>query len=464
MSTLRSRVPFAAVLALAVGVGAYIGDPVAPAVPTPRASATAGVSAALASGNVRSAAWYCPIASPSRAVAAGDALTISNTGTKRIAVEIQGVSARRVVGRKRIEISGNNATRLTLEEFGVKSDLGVIVEAFGSGVVVEHNITVDQRETSTPCATEPGTRAYFGAATTRKNMQQTVALMNPFGQSAVIDIALLTSDGLLRPKSMQAIEVAARSKVWVSLNAGADQQSVLSVAATARSGRFVAESLLVGRGELATSPISLQIGVPSLATEWHLTDFDRQRSETHQLVIANPGETAIDVNVLTLRDNTVAVEQRIVKLEAGTTRVVSPTVDAEQRDDVSVIVNSQRPFAAGSMHESTARGQQGVSLGAPLSHSSTQWAFGVDHTALLDDSVWFSIENEATSDASVQIVGAAGGIRRNLDIPAQQRVAVKITGNTVVSVVTITSDQRIFVSRRMTGPGGISRSPGVPTL
>ena len=464
MSTLRSRAPFAAVLAIAVGVGGYIGDPTPPANPTPRGAVTAGVAAALASGNVRSAAWYCPIASPTRKVAPDDVVTISNTGTARIAVEVVGISQRRALGRKRIEVSGNNTARLAVSDFGVSANLGVIVEAFGSGVVVEHQARVEQRETSTPCATEPGTSAYFGAATTRKNMHQTVALMNPFGQSALIDIALLTPDGLLRPKSMQSIEVAARSKVSVDVNAGADQQSVLAVAATARTGRFVAETMLVGVNELSTAPISLQLGVPSLATEWHLTDFDVQRNETHQVVLANPGDNAIDVNVLTLKDDTIAVEQRTVKVEAGAVRVVSPVATGTQQSDVSVIVNSKQPFVAGTLHENTQRAPRGVSLGAALARSSKRWAFGVDRTALLDGPVWLVIENEATSDANVEMVGAAGGIRRKVTVPAQQRVSVKLTGNTVISVLTVTSDQRVFVSRRMTGGGGIGRSSGVPTL
>ncbi len=464
MSLLRSRAPFGVVLALSVAAGAYMGDPTSVATTTPREQNTAGVSAALASGRVRSAAWYCAIASPTRDVLTDAAVVMSNTGTERVAVEIVGISNRRAVGRRRLEISGNNSTRVPVSSFGVKSGLGVIVEVFGSGVVVEHSSRVNAREASTACATQPGTHAYFGAATTRKNVRQTLALMNPFGQSAVIDVSLLTADGLLRPTSMQAVEVAARSKVTLSVNGGADQQQVLSIEASARSGRFVAESMLVGTKELASSPISLQSATPSLAKEWHLADFDVQRGETHRVLIANPGDAAIDVNILTLRAATIAVEQRTERLEPGTVRAVGPTANELQQDDVSVIVNSQQPFAVGSLVEHAARGQMGVSIGSAMARSSTRWAFAVDHTELLDASVWIVIENESASDAAVEIVGAAGGIRRKLVVPSQQRMSVRLPNNTVVSVLTVTADQRVFISRRMAGSGGISRSPGVPTL
>ncbi len=466
MTSIRARVPFAVVLlGSALGL-VLLGNPESAHVTQPLSPRVAGVPALLTTGLVRSAAWYCPMVQSADHLATGEAIAMSNTSPKVVRVEVSAIANGSVQQRKQIDVGGNATATVTGQELGTTGSVALIVEAFGPGVVVEHVATESDKTATTPCATQSSDSWYFAAGTTRGETFETIAIMNPFGQASSVDVALYTRDGVVRPRAMQALEAPARSRVQIDVNSGSDQREVIGVAIVARAGtRLIAEMMLRGVGKNASAPLSVVMGAPGLVTEWHLEDFDLRRGLTHSLVLMNPSEAPISVAVQTIATGSPQFVQRTVTVAANSIAwidAVDPQTAAAKTDVSVTVFTHGQPFAAAALHraDATTRLVQGTSVSMGLSVPTRNATFAFDRTATLNQTV-LEIENPNDRVAHIKIVrnGTADGAE--ITLAASQRTSLKLTSNTVASVLVIESGEPIYVVRRLFGAGGESRSAAI---
>src|SRR5205823_4357562 len=131
-------------------------------------------------------------------------------------------------------------------DIGASGGAGVLIEPFGSDVVVDHRAADASGSVSqTPCATRPSSDWYIPVGSTRRGSTERVALFNPFTQAAVVDVTAFEPGGATRPAALQGMTVAPRSRVVINVNAAADQRNLLAIAVHAERGtRLVAEVAL----------------------------------------------------------------------------------------------------------------------------------------------------------------------------------------------------------------------------
>ena len=87
----------------------------------------------------------------------------------------------------------------------------------------------------------PPTDWYFAGGTTVRGTQQFLALFDPFGDDAIVDVSFVTDTGVLEPAQVQGLVVARRSRLSVPVHDLVPRQGLVAVHVHARTGRIVAE-------------------------------------------------------------------------------------------------------------------------------------------------------------------------------------------------------------------------------
>ena len=83
----------------------------------------------------------------------------------------------------------------------------MVVEVFGGQAVVEHEVRSRNDFAVGPCAREPSRHWFFADGTTERGAEEWLALFNPFGDNAIVDVSFLTEDGFQAPGETQAVVV-----------------------------------------------------------------------------------------------------------------------------------------------------------------------------------------------------------------------------------------------------------------
>ena len=462
------RVPIAVVLSLAAVTALVLGDVGRARVATTREEGQVP-AAALAPAGVRSAVWYCAFATSDAHPHSDDAAILTNLGRGSVTVAVSAMSGGRVTANRRVELAGNSTITLQAGDIGATADAGVLIEPFGSDVVVDHRASdAGGSESQTPCATRPSSDWYIPAGSTRRGSIERVALFNPFTQAAVVDVSAFEPNGTTRPSSLQALSVPPRSRTVIDVNRAADQRNSLAVAIHAERGtRLVAEVALEQRDPQGNGGFSIALGSPGLAREWHVaTDVRAQATAT--VDVLNPGATDVSVSVQTIVAGFGRTSERSVKVGAGTLAVVGVPVPAG-RPEVTVQVSSPTPSVAVAgfvtyQAQSTRRNRTvrpgpisivtGATIDARHSAFATPGPGGSRKVTLL-------IENVSGAAASVDVsVTNAGHVKTTVGRDSLVALTLGVTAQS--SPLVIDSNSPVYVYRRMDEGTGVSTAPALP--
>lgn len=438
-------------VAVALGFGSATPEASAPAADRARAVSPAVV---VTGTDVRSAAWYCPLATTRDAIPADDAVVVANLSSQRAVVEISAVAGRSTTGRRREEIGGNSSVSVPVGSLGRRRDVGIVVESFGAPIAVEHVAGDGASFSVTPCATEANSTWWFPAGTTRLGTRERIALFNPFGQSAVLDIAVVTADGLFRPSSLQGVGVGARSRLVLDVNSAADLRPVVAVLARARGGTRVAAEVAIGPAEPAAGALfSVALGTPTPTETAHLLDIATTTVTRRAVVVVNPGDVDLDVQVQLLRSGTSDVVQRTLSVPASGLASFDPSTVLGAGSDATVIVTTRRGvFVVGDFAVASAprrgRATPGAEIGTSAAVAARRWAFAADQIPGSTRAA-LVVENTGSVDASVEVRSGFAGQPFRSTVPAGQRSVIDLTLNSAAGAITLTSDQPVYVSRRI---------------
>ena len=86
---------------------------------------------------------------------------------------------------------------------------GVVVETTGGPAAVSHQLQHDGDFAVEPCTRAAGPSWYFASGTTVPGAEHDLALFNPFGDDAIVDVTFLTDTGVQQPDDLQAVVVPA---------------------------------------------------------------------------------------------------------------------------------------------------------------------------------------------------------------------------------------------------------------
>ena len=150
----------------------------------------------------------------------------------------------------------------------------VVVEVVGGQAVVAHELVANGDLATEPCARGAASDWYFADGTTLKGAQQYLVLFDPFGDDAIVDVSLVTDDGVQEPDALQAISVPRRSRVTIPVSDLVPRQRSVAVHVHARTGRVVAERTQIfdgtaSDGEVVRQGIAVSMGALSPRREWY---------------------------------------------------------------------------------------------------------------------------------------------------------------------------------------------------
>lgn len=247
------------------------------------------------SGSRISTSWFCPGA------AAGDGLdaanvVLSNPGDVEYTASVSFLSAD-PAETLTVVVPARSHTDVDVLRGRTVGVVAPVVEIIGSVGTVEQELVYAAGDVTSQCVAQTSDTWYFADGFTAEGSSQRLVLINPYPETAVVNVAYTTDAGRRTPADSQGIVLAARTVKSISLaDVGATNESRIAVEVVATTGQVVASRMqhYLGGGRLG---YSTTVGVPSPLGEWWFTSGRTGSQVTEQLVVFNPSDRAAQVNV-----------------------------------------------------------------------------------------------------------------------------------------------------------------------
>jgi hypothetical protein len=172
-----------------------------------------------------------------------------------------------------------------------------VVEIIGSVGTVEQELVYAAGDVTSQCVSQTSDTWFFADGFTAEGSSQRLVLINPYPETAVVNVAYTTNDGRRTPADIQGVVLAARTVKSISLaDVGATNESRIAIEVEVTTGQIVASRMqhYLGGGRLG---YSTSVGVPSPLGEWWFTSGRTGSQVSEQLVVFNPSPRAAQVNV-----------------------------------------------------------------------------------------------------------------------------------------------------------------------
>jgi Family of unknown function (DUF5719) len=417
-----------------------------------------------------SVAWYCAEGTSTADGRADETVIVANLSTEPIEAVITVMpGAERPPESQRVRIEALAQERVPVSDVLATPEPGVVVEVFGGPAVVEHELAARDDVAVGPCAREPSVDWYFAAGETALGGEEWLALFNPYGDDAIVDVTFLTDAGVQQPEATQALVVPRRARVSVAVHDIARRQEIIAIEVRARAGRVVAERSLRFDGSDGRSGLAASLGVTGSAGEWRLPVGDAQSGVTQSVAIANFGRLSTRARVRVVLAGDVSVGPQSVRVPARSVVRVDLADRVGAGGDYSVRVTAPRPVVVEAFGAWTPPALvTGVATTPGSTQVSRRWAFSVGRLGEDDDAVLTAL-NVGPEPVTVELLTyTAGDPNGAAGAPAEaagpgERVVFTLSERGIEpgQVLVLQADGPIVAGREILGPGA-SIAPGVP--
>jgi Family of unknown function (DUF5719) len=236
---------------------------------------------------------FCP-GIPGGELADGGFLTIANTSDVSSEARITWLTT-----------SGHKTATTTVDPHSsarvdVKDDADLaaaVVEMDVEGSIVEQHTLSEAGNIRTLCTDRTATEWFFADGFTASDSNENIVLTNPYSDAAIVDLSYSTVSGRQRPNAYQGFVVPAESvRILDVAEIGARNEQVVSVQVTATTGRFIASRVQRYRGS-GRQGLSVSLGSTRVSGDWWFGFGDTSANTAEQLVVFNPGEKPVSVEV-----------------------------------------------------------------------------------------------------------------------------------------------------------------------
>lgn len=249
----------------------------------------------ISSGGRISTSWFCPGA------AAGDGIesasvVIANSGDQEIVASVNFLSDKEIENET-VTVAPRSRIEVDLLRGRTVGVIVPVVEIIGSVGTVEQELIYKAGDVTAQCVSQTSSRWFFADGFTAEGSTQRLVLINPYPESAVVNVAYTTNAGRRTPPVLQGLILAPRSARSISLaDAGATDEPRIAIDVKAVNGQIVASRMqhYLGAGRLG---YSTGLGVPAALGEWWFTSGRTGENVTEELVVFNPSDSLAQVNV-----------------------------------------------------------------------------------------------------------------------------------------------------------------------
>jgi hypothetical protein len=428
-----------------------------------RSNAAAEVSGPIIpSADSLSSAWYCALGSSTPDGTMNETVLITNLGDRvaQASITVMPGSVGKSVTRD-VEVAARSQVRVPISDVLATADPGVVVETFGGPMVVEHEVVGNDDVAIGPCATGPSGTWHFAAGTTERGSELWLALFNPFGDDAIVDLSFLTDGGYLAPDDLQGLVVPRRTRVLVPIHDTVRRQASVATQVVTRTGRVVAEQALVRDAD--PKGLAVSLGTPDLSSHWSFPVEGVGGADV--ITIANPGASPARVTVA-------------IRLEGDAT-LVPQVVVVPSRATAAVDVGSKVPAALGAWIQVDAHGAPvvaeqtvtrppiGLATSLGIASPARRWAFATGGIAQ-DSADAIVVANPGRQVAQVTLhvlrAGADATPVRVVRLAPGRRTVFDLTtlGIDATAGIVVDATQPVAAARQSIGSAGVTVSSGIP--
>ena len=255
----------------------------------------AAADASVPSEDSLSTSWYCAEGTSTPDGRADETVliaSVADTASEATVTVMPGGEAAPV--SRTVRLDPREEKRVRVADVLATPEPAVVVEVVGGQAVVAHELVANGDLATEPCARGAASDWYFADGTTLKGAQQYLVLFDPFGDDAIVDISLVTDDGVQEPDALQAISVPRRSRVTIPVSDLVPRQRSVAVHVHARTGRVVAERTQIfdgtaSDGEVVRQGIAVSMGALSPRHEWYFPYGTTEEGAIGEIAIANFG-------------------------------------------------------------------------------------------------------------------------------------------------------------------------------
>jgi hypothetical protein len=396
---------------------------------------------------------------------------IGNLARNPITVELTVMAGDQPQKTRRFTVDTLAQRRFEVADIVEAAEPGVVVEVFGGQAVVEHELRGNDDVAVAPCTRQAARKWYFADGSTDRGAQQWLALFNPFGDDAIVDVRFVTDAGVQTPEGTQALVVPRRSRVSVAVHDLVRREPNVATSVVARTGRVVAEQSQQFDGTDTRKGIAVALGLTVGARTWRLPSGIGESGATQSVSIANftSRPTQVEVQVVGSGGGT-GQPQRVDLPAVGVARVdlgssvsvgTQYSVLVRAMRDVPIVVEAFGAWATPSPVIGIAS-----TPGSPM--PARRWAFAVGR---LDDTgdALISAWNVGSRPITVQLYAYTAGDPDSptsapaAAVPPGERATFSLDERSIRpgQVLVVGADGPIVVGRQVIG-GGVSLSPGIP--
>jgi hypothetical protein len=462
----------ALVAVIAIGAGAVLLDRTAPAPERPTAPPSGAIDGpTVPTPDAVSVAWYCAEGTSNEEGRADETVIVGNLAKNPIDVTVTVMPGDGAPVVERLQVDTLAQERIEIADIVEAAEPGVVVEVLGGQAVVEHEVRNGDDLAVGPCAREPSRDWYFAAGSTDRGAEEWLALFNPFGDDAIVDVSFLTSEGFQAPGDTESLVVPRRSRISVAIHEQISRQERVAIVVRASAGRVIAERTLLFDGTDTRSGIAVSLGATGVADHWRIVNGEAQASVAQSISIANFGDRPSDVEVSVRTAAGGGVEPETVDVPArGVVRVdftdrvadgAAYAVDVRVTRGGPVVVEQFGTWAAPSP-------TVGVASAIASVTTADRWAFALGRIDEESEGV-ISVLNVSTRPLTVQLYAFTEGDPDSpasapaQAVPAGQRTEFRVRdlGIRADMVLVVAADGPIVVGRRLDGAGA-SLTAGIP--
>ena len=416
----------------------------------------------IPSADSLSNAWYCAIGSSAPDGPTPETIIVTNLGPRRLqaSVTVMPGGGGESVTRD-IDVAARSQTRVPVADVLATPEPGVVVETFGGPAVVEHQVVGNDDVAVGPCATGPSAAWYFAAGTTDRDTQLWLALFNPFGDDAIVDLTFLTDGGVLAPGDLQGIVVPRRTRVMVPLHDSVRRQATVATQVRTRTGRVVAEQASVREAD--PRGLSVSLGTPELSTRWSLPVGGVGGGGV--VSIANPGASPAQVTVRIRLDGDATLAPRVVVVPSRA--AVAVDVGARVPAGLGAWIEIDAAGTPVVVEQTLGRSPTGLATALGVPTTARRWAFAAGRIAGdTADSIVVANRGRRPARVTLRVIGGGSSDTPQpvVRVAPGRRFAFDLGALGVADDAGILVDAThpLAVVRQSVGSTGITVSPGIP--
>jgi hypothetical protein len=347
---------------------------------------TGSVEGIGATGCAREASdtWY--FAQGTSAIGFDERLLVYNPFPDEAVVRVSFSTHKGTISRANladVAVPAGRATDINVNDFVFRRRvLGARVTAVRGRVVAWRALFSEPEEMPPGVEVSTGAREpeevwYFPEGAIGAGIVERIAVLNPSGREATVNISLVTGEDVVQPRALSEIVVPAGSTQSLTLpeRLRGSKGEVVRVSAIVRSSNgvpIVAERT-IGYDALGLKGVASSVGAAAAAERWFVGPAT-MRAHTDSVIVMNPGSDDVAVSISLVRAKEKPIEPddlQGIEVPAGL-RTKIPILEWTDGKPMAALLEASGPVVAERLSYSKEAGDVAAMIGTPLTPISPQ--------------------------------------------------------------------------------------------